>query len=56
VIGERDGIGEDWTNKYFKAYEIKWSKSKRAVGAAFVNRYHIPVEVISKENVTDFLL
>jgi hypothetical protein len=39
----------------FAAYEIKWSKSK-VVGKAFSNRYKIPVETISKENVVDFIL
>ena len=40
----------------FKAFEIKWSKSKAVNGKAFTNRYNIPVEVISKENVLDFIL
>ena len=40
----------------FKAYEIKWSKQKAVNGKAFTNRYKIPVEVISKENVIDYIL
>lgn len=40
----------------FKAYEIKWSSTKAANGKAFSNRYNIPVEVISKENIADFIL
>lgn len=40
----------------FNAYEIKWSKPKAVNGKAFTNRYKIPVEVISKENVVDFIL
>lgn len=40
----------------FKAFEIKWSRSKAVNGKAFTNRYNIPVEVISKENVLDFIL
>lgn len=40
----------------FKAFEIKWSKPKAVNGKAFTNRYHIPVKVISKENVLDFIL
>jgi predicted AAA+ superfamily ATPase len=42
-------------SKTFKAYEIKWSKRK-TVNKAFTNRYHIPVELITKENVFDFIL
>lgn len=40
----------------FQAYEIKWSKSKATGSYAFTNRYHIPVEVISKGNITEFIL
>lgn len=40
----------------FKAYEIKWSKTKAVSGKAFSNRYNIPVEVISKENISDFIV
>ncbi len=40
----------------FKAYEIKWSKTKAVNSKAFSNRYNIPVQVISKENVADFIL
>lgn len=40
----------------FKAYEIKWSKPKAVNGKAFSNRYNIPVEVISKENVINYIL
>lgn len=47
----------------FKAYEIKWSKGRqtsskpKAVnGKAFSNRYNIPVEIISKKNVLDYIL
>ncbi len=40
----------------FKAYEIKWSKTKAINGRAFSNRYNISVEVISKENVIDYIL
>ncbi len=43
-------------SNYFKAYEIKWSKTKAANGKAFTNRYNTPVEVISKENIADFIL
>lgn len=42
--------------KTFKAFEIKWSKPKAVKGKAFTNRYKIPVEYISKENVIDFIL
>lgn len=40
----------------FKAYEIKWSKARAANGKAFTNRYNTKIEVISKENVTDYIL
>ncbi len=40
----------------FKAYEIKWSKTKALNGKAFSNRYNISVEVISKENIADFIV
>lgn len=40
----------------FKACEIKWSKPKAVNGKAFHTRYNIPVEVITKENVTDYIL
>jgi len=43
-------------NDIFKAYEIKWSKTKPSNGKAFTNRYKIPIEVIAKENITDFIL
>ncbi len=39
----------------FKAYEIKWSKTKSHNSKAFSNRYDIPVELISKANVIDLL-
>ena len=39
----------------FKAYEIKWSKTKTAIGKAFSTRYQIPVEIINKENVVIYL-
>jgi predicted AAA+ superfamily ATPase len=40
----------------FKAFEIKWSKSKAAKGKAFTNRYNIPVDTISKENFVHLIL
>lgn len=40
----------------FKAYEIKWSKPNTINSKAFRTRYNIPVEVITKENVTDYIL
>ena len=40
----------------FKAFEIKWSKTKTVNGKAFTNRYNIKVEVISKENVANYIL
>ena len=40
----------------FKAYEIKWTKPKAVNSKAFRTRYNIPVEVITKENVTDYVL
>lgn len=40
----------------FKAYEIKWSKTRATNARAFANRYNAKVEVISKENVTDYIL
>jgi len=40
----------------FKAYEIKWSKTRAASGKAFKNLYKIPVEVISKENFVNYIL
>ena len=40
----------------FKAFEIKWSKTKTASGKAFTNRYNTKVEVISKENVANYIL
>lgn len=40
----------------FKAYEIKWSKLKTVHGKAFRSRYNIPVEVITKENIIDYIL
>ncbi len=43
-------------SKTFKAYEIKWSKTKAVNSKAFTNRYNIPVERISKENIIDFIL
>jgi len=42
-------------NDIFKAYEIKWSKTKPSNGKAFTNRYKIPIEIITKENVVDFI-
>jgi len=39
----------------FKAYEIKWLKTKMTNGKAFTNRYKIPIEIITKENVVDFI-
>jgi len=40
----------------FKAYEIKWLKTKMTNGKAFTNRYKIPIEIVTKENITDFIL
>lgn len=40
----------------FKAFEIKWSKTKSVHGKAFSNRYNIPVELISKENFSNFII
>lgn len=40
----------------FKSFEIKWSKTKVANSKAFTNRYDIKVEVISKENVINYIL
>jgi len=47
----------------FKAFEIKWSKprltwskTKAVNGKAFTNRYDTKVEVISKENVVNYIL
>jgi len=42
----------------FKAFEIKWSKESRAAarGEAFTNRYQIPVETITRQNITDYIL
>src|SRR3989344_5228430 len=39
----------------FKAYEIKWSKTKVAIGKAFSMRYKIPVEIINRENIVKYL-
>lgn len=40
----------------FKAYEIKWSKSRTVSNRAFNDRYNIPVQTITKENFVDFIL
>lgn len=40
----------------FKAYEIKWSKVRSIKNKAFTNRYKIPVNIITKENIIDFLI
>ena len=42
-------------SKAFKAYEIKWSKTKVAIGKAFSMRYKIPVEIINRENIVKYL-
>ena len=40
----------------FKAFEVKWPKTKAVNGKAFTNRYNTKVEAISKENVADYIL
>jgi predicted AAA+ superfamily ATPase len=40
----------------FEAFEIKWSKIKSIKNKAFTSRYKIPVNIITKENVIDFLI
>lgn len=42
-------------NEIFKAYEIKWTKTK-TFGRSFTNRYNIPVTTITKETLLDFFL
>ena len=40
-----------------KAYEIKWSKQNATRGSkSFTNSYGVPVEIITKDNVLDFLI
>ncbi len=39
----------------FKAYEIKWSKAKISAKKSFSNKYKIKVDLITKDNVIDFL-
>jgi len=36
--------------------KLNGQKQKAVNGKAFTNRYKIPVEVISKENVIDYIL
>lgn len=40
----------------FKPFKIKWSKTKAVNGKAFTNRYNAKVEIISKENIVDYIL
>lgn len=40
----------------FKAYEIKWSKAKIPAKKSFSNKYRIRVDLITKDNIVDFLL
>ncbi len=41
----------------FRAYEFKWSKQNSTVGSrSFTNTYGIPVEIVTKDTVVDFIL
>lgn len=54
----RDGSEVDLVvkgSRIFKAFEIKWSKSRSSSARSFKNRYGKPVQIINRSNIVEVL-